>query len=139
MDLARGYQIEDPSAFVPWGVAEPELLGLFPSQLRHVTDGYYTMQCKSLTGLTHMLGFHFNPRIDGKLVELEFFRRAYPDLTASFNEFQRHLELTFGAPDQSVPGDEGMLNYTWLLGPTRIRHFVFDRFGPEEHVRIARY
>jgi len=139
MDLARGFEIESPSAFVPWGIDERELLDLLPAELRHVTDGYYTMRCTSLTGLEHMLGFHFDPRIDGRLVELEFFRRAYPDLAASFDEFQRHLELTFGPPDESLPGDEGMLSYRWLRGPAQIRHFVFDRFGPEEHVRIARY
>lgn len=139
MDLPRGFQIEEPAVFVPWGISEPELLALLPSKPGHVTNGYYVIECTSLTDVRHMLGFHFEPRTNGKLAELEFFRRAYPDLRASFDDFQHHLEATFGPPDASVPGDEGLPNYTWQLGPANIRHFVFDRFGPEEHVRIACY
>jgi hypothetical protein len=139
VDLAHGFQIEEPAVFVPWGVSEPELLALLPSKPRHVTDGYYVIECTSLAGLRHMLGFHFQPRTNGKLVELEFFRRAYPDLRASFDDFESHLEATFGPPDTSVPGDQGLPNYTWRRGAASVRHLVFDRFGPEEHVRIARY
>ena len=57
----------------------------------HVTAGYYVIDCTSLSGLRHALGFHFRPSEDEKLRELEFFRRRYSDLAESYNEFQRHL------------------------------------------------
>ena len=138
MDLGAGFQIEQPPVFVPWRVTEAELLGLLPG-LRHVTDGYYTTECVSLGGLTHLLGFHFEPRLGGRLVELEFFRRAYPDLKQSFDDFQAHLEATFGPPTDTAAGtwDEAMPAARWLQGGASITHLVMDRFGPEERVRIS--
>jgi hypothetical protein len=140
MDLERGFQIEHPAAFVTWGILEAELLELLPIAPDHVTSGYYVIDCVSLSGLCHALGFHFHKPQGGTLRELEFFRRAYPaypDLTASFEEFQEHLVTTFGPPDAESPGDEGFPRYGWRVGATIVRHYVFDRFGPEEHVRIT--
>lgn len=127
-----------PDVFVPWGIGEAELQTLLPSA-RKVTRGYFTLDCVSLGGLRHMIGFHFDPRRAGRLVELEFFRASYPDQHASFANFQRHLESTFGHAERSGPGDSGFPWYEWDLGGTQIQHLVFDRFGPEEHVRIRRY
>ena len=69
---------------------------------------------------------------------MEFFRFGEPDISASFAEWQAHLEQAFGLPTSHSPGDEGLPNYTWQIGPAQIRHLVLDRFGPEEHIRIAR-
>lgn len=124
--------------FVPWGISTEELVDLLPSPPRRVTGGYYTIACTSLGGLHHQLGFHFRPRPSGRLRELEFFRTAYPDINDSFQQFQRHLVATFGEPAEQFDGDQGLPGYTWKLGPAQIQHYVFDRFGPEEHVRIRR-
>ncbi len=75
--------------------------------LSSVTRGYLTLEVVSLGGLRHMLGFHFDPRNNSRLVELEFFRSSYRDQQASFDEFQRHLAVTFGSARRSGPGDEG--------------------------------
>jgi len=138
VDLESGFQIEDPLVFVPWSVTEEELLSLLPIRPNHVTTGYYVIDCTSLSGLHHALGFHFRPREHGALRELEFFRRAYPDQAASFAEFQDHLEATFGPPSRRSDGTEGFPNFGWQIGSAWIKHYVFDRFGPEEHVRIGR-
>ena len=138
MDLAEGFQIEEPAVFVRWGITEPELLNTLTVEPHHVTAGYYVIDCISLSGLHHALGFHFRPDEDGRLRELEFFRRRYPDLTESYNEFQRHLVAAFGAPATQSPGDEGFPNCTWQSGGATIRHYILYRFGPEEHVRITR-
>lgn len=136
MDLGQGFQIEEPSVFVPWRTSEEELHALLPT-LDKVTRGYFVVECVSLGGLRHMLGLHLDFP-GGRLVELEFFRQSYPDQRASFDEFQRHLEATFGSPTRSGPGDEGFPWYEWTQGGAMVRHFVFDRFGPEEHVRIIK-
>ena len=66
MDLANGFQLEDPHLLVPWGLSEEQLQDLFKGlELRRVTDGYFVTRCTSLGGLSHKLGFHFTPRIDG--------------------------------------------------------------------------
>jgi hypothetical protein len=137
MDLSKGFQIEEPNVFVPWDITETQLQKCFEgSQLRRVTDAYFTTHCTSLSGLSHELGFHFYPRHDGRLAEFEFFRNACPDLATSYQAFQRHLEKTFGLPTLTSPGSEGYLSHTWTLPGVEIVHFVQEHFGPAECVRI---
>jgi hypothetical protein len=139
MDLASGFQIELPDAFVPWGIHEPDLKRLLDRHgLKHVTHGYYTLSCVSLGGLSHQLGFHFYPRSGGILNELEFFRRSYENQKASFDEIQKHFESSFGKPTKEQPGAEGFPSYMWNLDGAQIVHYVTDRFGPEEHMRIRK-
>jgi len=137
MDLQSGFQIEDPQVFIPWHIGEDAVRALLPS-VKTVTNGYLTMECVFLHGLQHQLGFHFDRPRDGRLVEFEFFRLSYPDLEASYSEFQRHLEAAFGRPARSRLGDEGFPSHEWSNGGAAIRHYVLDRFGPEEHVRITK-
>jgi hypothetical protein len=132
MDLAKGFTLEDPLVTIRFGMSERELQQLLGERLRHITDGYYCLSCTSLGGLQHELGCHFK----GGLNELEFFRKAYPDQVASFNEFQRHFEAVFGPPAETTPGSEGLPNHRWTLSGFEIIHVVYDRFGPEEHMRI---
>ena len=135
MDLRTGFEIEEPKVMVPWGISETELQELLvETPPRRVTQGYLTLPVKVLGGLQCQLGFHF--RRSGRLSELEFFRRAYPDQRASFEEFQRYFENAFGAPTRSTDGNEGFPSFEWRLPGATIHHFVFDRFGPEEHVRV---
>jgi hypothetical protein len=83
-----------------------------------------------------MLGLHC--RDQGHLSELEFFRTAYPDQRASYDDFQRHFEQAFGPPSSTEPADCGFLTHTWQLQGAIIVHYVFDRFGLEEYMRIRR-
>lgn len=136
VNLDSGFPIEEPAATVRWGCSQEELKECLGDALSEVTTGYYTLSCASLGGMRHELGFHFSPRTNGKLVELEFFRRSYPDQAASYNEFQQHFEAAFGRPDTSEPGGEGFPSHRWEVGKCTIVHFVHDRFGPEEHMRI---
>lgn len=107
MDIASGFEIENPSAFIPWDIDESELKDILGSSLRHVTAGYYTITCESVGGMQHELGFHFEPRKNGKLNELEFFRRSYDDQESSFKEFQTHFESIFGKLSLTQQGNEG--------------------------------
>lgn len=141
MDLSRGFQIEEPDVFVPWDTPESQFQqGFERLHLRRVTDGYFTTHCTSLSGLSCELGFHFYPRHtgNGRLLEFEFFRRSYSDLSASYHEFQCHLEQAFGPPTLTVPGPEGYPSHTWNFRGAEIVHLVQERFGPEEHVRIRK-
>ena len=134
-----GYRIEEPAALVPWDIIQDELPKLFPDHsLKRVTDAYHTMCCVSLSGLTHRLGFHFEKNSPGRLRALELFRDSYPDLNASYDEFQRHLEMTFGPPHETSPGDEDRPTCAWNFGAVQIVHLIYDRFGPEEHVRLRK-
>jgi len=136
MDVRQAFAIEDPSVVVPWGASETELEALLPG-VRRVTRAYYTLPVAVLGGLRCMLGFHFRGA-DGGLSELEFFRTSYADRRASYDEFQRHFEAVFGPPSSSRPGGEGFSSHEWRLPGVSIVHYVRDRFGPEEHMRIRR-
>jgi hypothetical protein len=139
MEIAKGFQIEQPEIFVPWKISETDLQQRFSAQqLRRITEGYFTTHCISLGGLSHELGFHFHPRGGGVLIELELFRRSYLDLSASYQAFQRHLETTFGQPTLTTPGSNGFPSHIWRPPGADIVHYVFERFGPEEHVRIKK-
>jgi len=136
-DIERGFHIEQPELFVPWGVSEPQLIALLGVQAAKIAPGYITCPCISLGGLAHQLGFHFQPKTNGALVDLEFFRKKYPDEQASFEEFQEHLEMTFGIP-RSDAGIMGYASYLWEFGTVAVRHFMAYRYMSEEHVRIIR-
>jgi hypothetical protein len=139
MDLSKGFQIEEPHVFVPWETPETQFLDGFEGlHLRLVTDGYFTTHCTSLEGLSHELGFHFRPRKNGRLVELEFFSSSYSNLAESYQEFQRHLEATFGQPTITVPGSEGYLSHIWRSQGAEVVHYVMEHFGPAEYIRIKR-
>jgi hypothetical protein len=139
MDLTTGFQIESPNVFVAWGVRPTKLKSLLTEHgLKRVTHGYYTLSCVSLNGLSHDLGFHFRPRWGGILNELEFFHRSYKELEVSFEEFQKHFEAAFGKPTNEQPGDQGLPSFCWNFASIQIVHYVLDRFGPEEHMRIRK-
>jgi hypothetical protein len=146
MDLSNGFLVENPEAFVAWGADEESLRTVFPQGLRTVTTGYFTTACTSLTGLHHVLGFHMTPRENGRLHELEFFRQDPRDssqdpdvLSASFDEWQHHLEATFGPPSRVSEGDLDLPSCVWQIGAATLRHFCLYRFTPEQHVRIVRH
>jgi hypothetical protein len=139
MNIQEGYKIDEPQIFIPWGIDEITLIQkLDGHDFKHVTTGYYTISCKSLNGLDCKLGFHFEPRKNGFLNELEFFRTDYSNQVKSFNEFQSYFENEFGKPTSESNGNEGFKNYAWNLGNVQIVHYVFDRFGLEEHMRIKK-
>ena len=138
MDLKAGFQLEIPRLFIPWSVTQAELRGLLgPHGLREVTRGYFTLACESLGGMRHELGFHFQSRDSDRLHELEFFRRT-SDLAASYRDFQTHFEAAVGPPTWTSPGAEGFPQSEWVVPGAVIVHYVIDRFGPEEHMRVRR-
>jgi hypothetical protein len=139
MDIVQGFQIEKPKVFVRWSVSQSQLRELLSEHgLRHITTGYYTITCKSMGSIEHELGFHFEPRSGDNLYELEFFRKSYADQTKSYEEFQEHFEAEFGKPNFIQPGTEGFDRCTWNLQDVEIVHYVFDRFCPEEQMRIRK-
>ncbi len=139
MDISKGFQIERPKVFVPWDITETQFEDTFDVlHLRRVAPGYFTIHCTSLEGLPHELGFHFHPQKNGRLVEFEFFRASCSDLAESYQQFQRHLEATFGKPTITLPGSEGYPSHSWRFPGVEVLHLVEEHFGPTEYVRIKR-
>ncbi|WP_199618036.1 hypothetical protein [Paenibacillus alkalitolerans] len=140
-NLLEGIQLEKPKLFVPWDVTPVELTKMFEGAgLNKVTNEYFTIECISHGGLTHVLGFHFNRNHSNKLHILEFFRKSYPDYHESFTEFQKHFEKTYGRSTKEYPiNSEGFPSFEWRIGTEiRIQHYIMDRFGLEERLHIQK-
>lgn len=102
--LAEGFPIEDPQVVVPWGVTEADLLALLPVRPRHVTAGYLTLEVVSLCGMRHTLGFHFQPRNQGRLAELEFFSLSVRELGGLLRRVGRALGADLRSPARASAG-----------------------------------
>lgn len=140
-NISKGFQIESPEVFVSWNINAEELKALLMGYgLKEVTKEYFTIDCTSLGGLKHKLGFHFQHQESGGLEILEFFRDSYPDYNQSFSEFQRCFEDYFGMPSEEYPiNDEGFPSYEWKFqGGIKIYHYIMDRFGLEERLFIKK-
>jgi hypothetical protein len=151
LDIAKGFQIEQPRIFVPWGITKAGFESLFRgSDLERGTNGVpYLGRCKALCGLDLRLSFRFDP-LSGALCRIRptlrttWFRvrhsrdkiRSIP-LEVQFDEIQAHLEATFGPSSTASPG-EGFTNYTWLFPGVRIEHSTHEHFGPNEDVFIEK-
>jgi len=137
VNIREAFDIDDPPASIPWGIAESELQArLQAAGLRRVTRAYCVLPVTVLGGLQCFLGFRFRGPDNG-LSELELYRTSQRNRRASFAEFQRHVEAVFGPPTSTLPGFGDFPNHEWQLpGGIQIVHHVLDRFGPEEHLTI---
>ncbi len=136
MNIADGLAIDNSRTVIPWGITPKRLAGLTgPDALTEVSRDFYVTDCSVLAGLEVTLGFRFR---GGKLKEIELFRRLAIPLPESYAEFQRHLESVFGPPDSVTKGNCGFKDCEWRIRGVKVWHTVFERFGPEEHVRITR-
>jgi hypothetical protein len=139
VDIATGYQVEQPPVLVPWGITREELESLFQGfGLRQVGDGYWLPKCTSLGGLSHSLGFRFG-RTSDRLSEIAL---HVPDvsLDESYRRLQQHLVAMLGPPTKTSPGEEEerFPQHTWSLPAVRIEHYVHEHFGPSERVFIRK-
>jgi hypothetical protein len=141
-----GLKLEDPHLTIAWSIRPAELRELFresgqEGRLRFVTEGYFVLSCTALAGLETQLGLHFRPRSEaGRLAELEFFDNGQQELKASYELYQQHLERVFGPPSRSRAGlsTAQLPTHEWRTRGLRVSHYVMERFGPEEHVRVTR-
>lgn len=141
MELANGVKLEVPDLVLPWHT-RPETVQRIVGEghMHKATDKYWVFPCVALGGLQMRAGLHFTPALQ----EVEFFeiskdgRYGALELRASYDLFQQHLVASFGEPDLAEAGsiDPAYPSYTWYRQSVLVRHFVHDRNGPEEHVRI---
>ena len=139
MEIAKGFQLEQPRVFVSWGITHQELESLFQGLgLRRVGDGFHLSGCSSLGGLSHSLGFSFS-RTGGKLSEIGLHVPGV-SIEESYRQLQQHLIATFGPPTRTSPGEEmeECPHHTWLLPGVRVEHYVTEHFGPAERTYITK-
>ena len=76
MDIARAFPLEVPRLDVPWGLTEQAFLDLVRQyRPQKITNGHYEMRCKFFGLPESPVHFHFEPRTNGRLSQIEFFRK----------------------------------------------------------------
>lgn len=150
MDIAKGFQIEQPLVFIPWGVPAEEIESLFSGAVleRCTGDGFLLDSCKGLGGLDLRLKFRFD-RASGALCEIVLGSRKtgfkvrhsrnkmrHIPTEVLYDQLQAHLEATFGAPTASSPGDGSVEfpDHTWLFQGVRIEHCAGEHVGVAQAV-----
>lgn len=68
---------------------------------------------------------------------MEYYQSADYDIYQSFKDFSRALEELYGKPLNRLPKDSyGQISERWV-SPYKIDHYIFERFGLEEHLTIS--
>ena len=144
-DFKKGIFLEKPNVLIPWNIKPYKLNKLLGQHnLKKVTSSYYCIKTTFLNGLDCTIGFHFY-FFGIKFFEIFRSEDYYKNHTLldSYNEFQKHIELAFGKPSLTRKStnpdfDVGFDSHTWKVGKRKVLHYVFERFGPEEHFHIER-
>jgi hypothetical protein len=137
--IGEGFQIEVPDLILRWDMSESELLKALPSSCRELNPDLRLMDCECLGGLLCTLAIHSSSRGSSGLTKIEVRLRTVDDLHSAFEMLQSHLESSFGPPDTSTPGYQGLSDFTWKRGPVRIMHGMVDTSRDVEHlVQISR-
>jgi len=124
MDLTRAFPLDVPRLDVPWGLTEQAFLDLVrPYRPQKITNGHYEMRCKFFGLPESPVHFHFEPRTNGRLSQIEFFRKPQRQKKKGFDQLQRSLEKYLGAPTQrdEARGDDVQPAH-WQVGKVSVAH-----------------
>ena len=140
-DIENGLLLEDPPTTVRWEITCEDLVRALGNAVREVAANCYLGgPFRLYRDKLCRIGFHFD---NDHLSAFELYWSDEGDLSKSFAEFQQWLEATFGPPTRRSDPDPtkidlsaGYSHFDWEVGPVLIKHYVLDRFGPEEHVWI---
>jgi len=136
--LDEGFPLEDPPVLIPWGLSKDDLRRLLePYGLRESSSlESLTISGTALNGLPVKILFRFHPYYREQKYELSFGRVNQLELRESFDDFQRHLEETFGTPTATTPDEFENPRYQWKLGIYTVSHGVYEFHSPIEYVVI---
>src|SRR5688572_10321939 len=99
MDITRAFPLDKPRIDLTWGLTEQGFLELLREYLpQKVTNGHYQMSCRFFALPESVVHFHFEPRTNGRLCEIEFFRKPQRQKKKGFDQLQHALEKHLGPP-----------------------------------------
>ena len=109
-----------------------------------ITDGYITFSGKAFgADIPLMFGIHYNT-LKVKYIEvfrpIAYYQSGCYDISASFKELSAMLKNRYGAPIITMSASIGGYPCEqWATSQYIVNHYVTDRFGFEEHLRISFY
>jgi hypothetical protein len=140
--LGKGFQIEEPFVFLPWGAPLVQICELLSVHVVSFRDSIVNASGTVLNGLQCSMLLH-GTRSYGqsatreRLAMISFWKQG--DFRATFDEIQGHLERTFGPPEETLPGGNGgPADCKWVLHGVVIAHYVEDRGGLQGRASIRR-
>ena len=109
-----------------------------------VTDGYITFEGKAFAcDIPLMFGVHFN-KLKVEFIEvfrpLEYYQSESYDINESFSQLSKILRKQYGKPlvtTAALIGEQPCEQ--WHTSNYIVKHYIMDRFGPEEHLHINFY
>jgi len=126
MDIEKGFEIENLSIFLPWGIHRTEMHQLLKGLgLVQRERDFYTMNCVSMGGISDEIGLHTSNK-HGHLYEISFYHYQKQAPKELFKKFQEHLEATFGRPT-GCGQDSEFSSSKWEFKDGWIQHYVVDR------------
>ena len=139
-NLKNGVALEDPAGIIPWRTSPRKLAKMYPG-LKKITRGYYSLDVNFLNGLHCTMALNFRPS-NCSGIRFDIFRPAEycknHTLKESYGGFQKHIELALGKPSSTTHDPEsGFDSHVWKIGMVIVEHYVFERFGLEEHFYIC--
>jgi hypothetical protein len=94
----RGFPFEKPRVTLDWGITETAAIGLLKdAAVQRVVTGQLRVRCTALGGLDMEVELHFQPRVGGRLKQVEILRNPTRRKRKGFADLQARLVSSLGA------------------------------------------
>ena len=143
-DILKGLQIDDPKILIPWDINEDDFVDMFKNHnVARNSEKYCGIKNITVFG---EINCNIVVEFDKTICKFSV-SRNYPEryvfeddyLIKSFNAFQIAIEKAFGKPTKKSKDETNFKNCEWDIGnKIKIYHFVMDRFGLGEYLRIEK-
>src|ERR1051325_9152807 len=101
--ITRALPLEDPAVELRWGLNERGFRDHFKEKaLEQITAGHFKIRCRLLGGMDSEVHFHFAPRRDGRLTQVEIYRQPKRHRQKGFDDWQARLTALLGVGEKQA-------------------------------------
>lgn len=151
-NILKGLQIDEPMIFVPWDIDENVFSDMFKDHsISLVVENNYLVKDVTILGESHCnIGVQFDNIVSEVSISRDDYGEYHPDymkssealkiaLMRSFMSFQTALIREFGQPNKREILDT-FESFEWhIYSNIKIYHYIMDRFGLAEYLRIKKF
>jgi len=138
-EFDRGFPLEKPPVTLDWGISENAAVGLLMgAAVRRVVAGQLRVRCTALGGLDMELELHFQPRVGGRLKQVEILRNPTRRKRKGFADLQARLVSRLGSgvavTSSIVAQIDGLAPRSWQVGLLNVTHDYYYQGAQYEKV-----
>jgi len=138
-EFDRGFPLEKPPVMLPWGISENAAVSLLKgATVQRVVAGQFRIRCTALGGLDMEVELHFEPRVGGRLKQVEILRMPTRRKRKGFDDLQGRLvsRLGSGVPVKAsaVAQMDGVAPRLWRCGFLNVTHDYYYQGAQYEKV-----